>query len=579
VVFSIVFPLSEAILTLANWLFQSHRRFPLTCLLISMFALVVATPVASASEENQAAAGPIYVPLDSWVYPALRRLAALGYVPDEENLAAPWTRRHCAELVSEAQDIASRYSTKVSTGALNGEALKLIADLSKEFSRDHGTATEARVESVYSQLLQISGTPLRDSYHFGQTLVNDYGRPFEQGTNTVDGFSAFATAGRFSAYFRGEYQEAGGRGPVDQGVSELLGALDGVPAQQATSTRSTSTFDPLEIYVGASVGPFDVTLGKQSLSWGPGEASQFSFSDNAEPFYSLRFSQQTPIVLPGPFRLLGRIRTQMIVGKLSGHLYPPRPLINAQKITFQLSENLEIGFTRSAIFGGVGHSLTAKSIYESFFSTSSTGGTAYGSANDPGDRRSGFDFEWHLPGLRRAVTIYSDSLADDEPNPLDSPRRSAWGPGIYFPKLPMLNKLDLRLETYSTWLYRGDEGGMFFYWNNQYKDAYTNDQYLLGSWVGRDARAYIATSTYWWSAKENLTGSYRQTKTGSNFLPGGGTQTDASIKGQWQLKPDLLASAFFQYERYFIPVLGGAKRDVSIGLQFVFYPTKWTVSQ
>lgn len=549
----------------------------LTSAPICLLTLMIIGPATSA-EEHEPAAGPVYVPLDSWVYPALKRLAALGYVPDEESLAEPWTRKHCAELVSEAEDIASRHSTKVSTGALNSDALKLIEDLRKEFSHDHAAIAQARVESVYSQVLQISGTPLRDSYHFGQTLVNDYGRPFEQGTNTVDGFSAFATTGRFSAYFRGEYQEAGGRGAPSQRVADLLGALDGVPAQQATRTKSVSAFDPLEMYVGTSIGPFDVTFGKQSLSWGPGEESQFSFSDNAEPFYSLRFSQQTPIVLPGPFRLLGRIRTQMLIGKLSGHSYPRRPFINAQKITFQLTENLEVGFTRSSIFGGVGHPLTATNIFDSFFSISSTGGTSYGSANDPGDRRSGFDFQWHVPGLRRAVTIYSDSLADDEPNPLDSPRRSAWGPGIYFPKLPMLNKLDLRFETYSTWLYTGDEGGMFFYWNNQYRDAYTNNQYLLGSWVGRDARAYVATSNYWWSAKKKLTGTYRQTKTGSDFLPGGGTQTDASIQGQWQLGPELLGSAFVQYERYFIPVLGGPKRDVAIGLQFVFYPSKWGIS-
>ncbi len=188
---------------------------------------------------------------------------------------------------------------------------------------------------------------------------------------------------------------------------------------------------------------------------------------------------------------------------------------------------------------------------------SSTGTTVYGSANDPGDRRSGFDFRWYLPGLRRAVTIYSDSLADDEPNPIDNPRRSAWAPGIYFPKLPGLQKLDLRFETYSTWLYTGDQGGLFFYWNNQYRDAYTNGQFLLGSWVGRDARAYVGSSTYWWSAKNKVTASFRQVKTGSNFLPGGGTQTDVSVNCQWSLTPQLLASGFVQFERYLIPALGG----------------------
>jgi Capsule assembly protein Wzi len=557
-----------------------HRHYlPWPALRIALVLLCVAPLFASEPEQGTNKSGPVYVPLDSWVYPALKKLAAMGYVPDEEGLAAPWTRSECLMLVKEAEDIASRHNTKVSNAAVNDDAQKMIATLEREFADENDGRAQVRIESIYTQLLQISGSPLRDSYHFGQTIVNDFGRPYETGTNAVAGFSAFGTIGRFSGYFRGEYQEAGGGPPYSQSVQNYLGAVDGVPVQPAARVASTSKFDPLEMYVGAHFGDFDFTFGKQSLWWGPGEDSAFAFSNNAEPFYSLRIAQQTPFVLPGPFRFLGHIRTQMLVGKLSGHLYPPRPYINAEKATFQLTENLEVGFTRSAIFGGVGHPLTTTSILRSFFSTSSTGSTAFGSANDPGDRRSGFDFLWRVPGVRRFVTIYSDSLADDEPNPLDSPRRSAWAPGIYFTQLPGLRRMDLRFETYSTWLYRGDEGGAFFYWNNQYRDAYTNNGFLLGSWVGRDARAYEASSTYWWSAQNKVVLSFRQTKTGSNFVPGGGTQSDVSVSGNWQLRPDVAASPFVQFERYFIPILGGPKQDVSFGLQITFAPKNIALSR
>jgi Capsule assembly protein Wzi len=520
--------------------------------------------------------GPIYVPLDSWVYPALKRLAAMGYVPDEEALAQPWTREECLTLVNEAEDIASRHSVKVEQGSRNDEARSLISSLRQEFPNESEAHAQGRIESVYTRLLQVSGTPLRDSYHFGQTFVNDYGRPYDSGTNAIAGFSASGTLGIFSGYFRGEYQDAGGRPPYNQGTQFLVGSLDGVPPRPGT-IPGASNFHPLEMYVGVRLNLFDVTFGKQSLWWGPGEESAFSFTNNADPPYMLRIAQHSPFVLPGPFRFLGHIRTQMLIGKLSGHSYPARPFINAEKITFQLTENLEIGFTRSAIFGGVGHPLTIGSIYNSFFSSSSTGGTAYGSANDPGDRRSGFDFVWRVPGLRRFVTIYSDSLADDEPNPLDSPRRSAWAPGIYVTQLPGLRHMDFRFETYSTWLYRGDEGGLFFYWNNQYRDAYTNNGNLLGSWVGRDARAYTASATYWRSAQNKLGVSFRQTKTGSNFVPGGGTQTDVSANYQWQVRPDLTASGFLQFERYFIPALGGPKRDVGVGFELTFNPKNLSV--
>ena len=145
-------------------------------------------------------------------------------------------------------------------------------------------------------------------------------------------------------------------------------------------------------------------------------------------------------------------------------------------------------------------------------------------------------------------------------------------PAFTIAQLPKLPNLDLRFETYATWLYRQDEGGKFIYWNNQYRDAYTNNGYLLGSWVGRDARAYQASSTYWWSAKNKLTGTFRQIKIGNNFLPGGGTQTDVSLNAQWELKPNFLASILLQYERYLIPSLAGPTRDVVAGFQFTYYP-------
>ena len=43
-------------------------------------------------------------PLDSWVYPALERLAALGYLQTAYLGIRPWTRMECARLLEEADD-------------------------------------------------------------------------------------------------------------------------------------------------------------------------------------------------------------------------------------------------------------------------------------------------------------------------------------------------------------------------------------------------------------------------------------------------------------------------------------------
>ena len=508
--------------------------------------------------------GSPYVPLDSWIYPVLDRLNALGYAPGVESLARPWTRSQCVLLTNEATAISERRP--------NEEAARLISALKNEFAAHPDNVSGARLESIYARFLQIGGPPLGDGYHFGQTIVNDYGRPYGRGSNAIAGFSASATFNRFSAFFRGEYQGGSGAPSYSLAQRTFISQIDQNPLQPAAAKPFTNRFNPLEMYLGVQLGVFNVTFGKQSLWWGPGEQSALHFSNNAEPVYMLRASQTSPIVLPGFLRYFGAIRTQFVVGRLTGHRFPTKPFFNAQKITLQLTPDFELGFTRSAIFGGAGHPLTAGSIASSFFSTVS------GHGSDPGDRRGGFDFKWRVPGLTRYLTIYSDSLADDDPNPLDNPRRAAWAPGLYISQLPALPKLDLRFETYSTWLYAKDHGGGFIYWNNVYHDAYTNNGVLLGSWIGRDARAYTASSTYWFSARNKIGVAWRQIKSGPNFLPGGGTQTDVSLNAEWLAHRDCQLNAFAQVERYFLPLLGSPQHNFTAALQFTFFPRSWGVS-
>ena len=147
-----------------------------------------------------------YVPLDSWVYPAVERLSALGYVTTQSFSLRPWTRLECARLVAEA----AKNSADTDAPA---EVEQLYRALAHEFGFESELMNgernlSAQLESVYSRFLEISGTPLTDNYHFGQTLLNDYGRPYQHGFNAIDGASGWATAGPLVLYLRGEYQYA-----------------------------------------------------------------------------------------------------------------------------------------------------------------------------------------------------------------------------------------------------------------------------------------------------------------------------------------------------------------------------------
>ncbi|MGB6822219.1 MAG: phosphatase PAP2 family protein, partial [Candidatus Acidiferrales bacterium] len=159
------------------------------------------------SNDRPGSVGSPYVPLDSWVYPALERLEALGYIDTEFLGMRPWTRIECAQLTREAED-------KVAAdGGASPQTDVAYRELAEEFQSDlsalgGGNNRSVRLESIYTRATGISGEPLNDSYHFGQTIINDYGRPFGEGFNNVTGISGWASAGRYTIYVRGEYQTA-----------------------------------------------------------------------------------------------------------------------------------------------------------------------------------------------------------------------------------------------------------------------------------------------------------------------------------------------------------------------------------
>jgi Capsule assembly protein Wzi len=534
------------------------------------------TAATKPSDDKHPMVGSPYVELDSWVYSAIERLVALGYIHSEFLSMRPWTRVDCAHLVQEAQD-----ETEPNSPTFN-EATELQNELEKEFNTEiealaGGENREIRLESIYANVTGISGTPLNNSYHFGQTIINNYGRPYEEGFNSWDGFSGYATAGRFTVYARGEYQHAPSAAGYSLPVRELIATVDQNPLLPATPMPSTNQFRLLDTYVAGNVANWDLAFGKQSLWWGPGDDSALLFSDNAAPIYMARASRIAPFRLPWIFHWLGLIKLDLFFGKLSGNQFPPDPLIHGEKISFKPTENLELGFSRTTEFGGVGRALTSGAIINSYFSFASS--VNYSASQNPGKRTGGFDFSYKIPFVRNWLTLYADALSADDPSPLDAPRRAALSPGLYLSHLPALPKLDLRVETGYTDTPAADprpHGGEYVYWEQFYHDLYTNDGNLIGSWIGREGQGVQAQSTYWFSARNSFEFGYRHAKVASDFIPGGETVNDGSAKLNWWIRQDVSVSALVQYENWLAPVLAPtAQTNWTSSVEVSFWPHSW----
>jgi membrane-associated phospholipid phosphatase len=531
-------------------------------------------------------AGSSYVELDSWIYPAVERLIALGVIHQPFLGLRPWTRTAVAQMLAEAQPLVEDNPEQ------SNEIVELYSLVKNEFSQELGLVEEGninqsiRLESVYAGIYPISGTPLNDSYHFGQTIIDNFGRPYWQGFNAVSGFTSRAELGHFFFYTRGEYQKSPGAPAYPAAVRNAILQADdnclvsGPCPQPASPAPAANQFRLLDTYAGFTALGNEISVGKQSLWWGTGESGAMIFSNNAEPAYMLRINRILPLHIPLVSRLLGPMRYDNFFAKLSGHNFPPNPFFYGDKISFQPTENLEFGFSRTAVFAGQGKTpLTFGSFWHSFISANDVPGNVKGTPKDPGARHGSFDFSYRLPFLRNWVTLYSDSVVHDEPSPLAAPRRAAIVPGIYISHFPRLSKLDLRVESGYTDIdsvsIPGQQGGHFLYWEGVYRDAYTNKGNLMGTWIGRDGKGTQVWTNYWLSSSSTIQLSYRNAKISQQFL-NGGSQSDFAAGTRLRVRKDVELLTNFQYERWNMPLLATSRKsDFLSSIQLTFWPKNW----
>jgi membrane-associated phospholipid phosphatase len=546
--------------------------------------------------------GSPYVPLDSWVYPAIERLEAMGYVRTAMLGMRPWTRLECARLVEEASD--RRRALEKDPPVAD----RLIESLQREFAGALDLMGGARnrtleLESVYTRFTGVAGTPLTDGYHFGQTITNDFGRPYGEGFNSVTGISGWVSSGEFTAYLRGEYQHAPAGTALPLAARQYISNIDfGLPLPPAQLLQSVDRFRALDAYVAMNLEDWQISFGRQSLWWGPGQGGSMMFSDNAEPVTMLRISRVSPIKLPGIGGWLGPVRTEFFVGRLSGQEFvygaptgllgqwgrplSDQPMIHGEKISFKPTPNLEFGVSSTALFAGAGVPFTTRTFLRSLFSTRNGTPGCFEISKvcpqiDPGDRRSGFDMAYRLPGLRNWVTFYTDSFSDDEISPLAYFDRSANSAGLYFSHLPKLPKVELRLEGVYTDNPMGNAANNlccgFYYFNGRYRNGYTNDGNLLGSWIGRDGQGEQAWLTYWQGPRSYVRFRVRHQKVSRQFVPYGGTLNDGGVEATFWLGTDVSISASLQYEKWNFPILRpGPTSNFTSSVQITYWP-RWRV--
>jgi len=548
--------------------------------------------VSEPAMQRPSSMGSPYVPLESWIYPALERLAAVGYIKTAILGLRPWTRLECVRLLSEAAE-------RQPDADGPAEVRQLYDALAREFDgefhdfendADGAPNVHSQVESVYTRSLGISGKPLTDNFHFGQTFLNDYGRPFQEGFNSVSGASGWTTAGPFVIYVRGEYQSAPSAPSLSPAALDFISSADTLPPDPpAMPVAAISRFQLLDAYVGMTLANWQISFGRQSLWWGPGEQGAMLSTNNAPPLNKMfRISRVSPFRLPSGLGLLGDIRMEFFLGQVAGQQFlynstlegslnptligqygqslASQPFLSGGKISVRFTPNFEISMSKTTLYGGQQNPLTIKTLLESALAIHVHGSSL-------GDGRSALDFTYRIPWVRDWLSFYVDAFQEDEISPLDRPYKTAFQSGLYLARLPQLPKVDLRIEGGTTSPINFPTCNGCYYGNSQYLNGYTNNGELMGTWLGRAAQGESLHSTYWLSATKRIGIELRHRKVDRQFLPQGGTQNDVAVNTDFLLPSGFRLTGTLQYESWQIPLLAANRQgNVLASLQLGYWP-------
>jgi hypothetical protein len=533
-----------------------------------------------------------YIPVDSPVYEMALRLYSLGYIDTAFINMRPWTRRSLLHMLQK--------STPAIMSGGDNQAIDILAKLDDYLAaEDPGAPSEPLryrprgmvygVQSVYTRILGIDGQSLRDSFHLGQTIANDYGRPYAPGVNNITGFSTLNEYGRFSLFVRGEYEHAPSTPGYSLGLATALSNLDQItpfaPPNDPQSTipyGNTGAQNPFrlqEATLSYHLLGHEFSAGKSDAWLGPSLGGAMDWSNNAEDIYSFRINRVEPMYIPWVDKVLGPLRYDFFVGSLKGHTDPNSPWVHSEMFSFAPSSNFQFAFQRTVIWGGEGHvPITFDTFFRSFFSIHDTENDplAKNSRNDPGARFSDFNFSYRLPFVRKYLTLTLDSECHDDVSPISAPRRAGYRPGIYLSQIPGIPKLDFRVEAANTDVSTTISYlGQAEYYETVQRQGYTNKGFIMGDWIGRQAKGGEAWLTYHLSGNEWIQAHYLDKKIPVGFIAGGTSQSQFKVDAVKRFHKDIELDAWVQYEKWKAPIYvpsNNATNDTAIAVQLTWFP-------
>ena len=297
----------------------------------------------------------VYVPLDSWIYPAMERLIGGGYIDTAFLGLRPWTRMSCAHMLIEMNQKVE-YHADLPSEIWQLQEVARCGVCARD--RDLGGTPDGIDPTGFGlyprnghcrqagqrqlSLRADADQRLRPSLLAGRATTSPASAPAPTMAASRSMWMAnISTRRRFPAY------------PLS--VRQVIAKVDLNPLQPPTpfvdqSISAARIPTPRMKYAG-----LDLSVGKQSMWWGPSEGGALLMSDNATPFWMIADQSHGADLHSRCCRSSwAHSRRTTSSARSPDTSFPPGPYIFGQKVSFKPTENLEFGFTRDDVFGGAG---------------------------------------------------------------------------------------------------------------------------------------------------------------------------------------------------------------------------------
>ena len=385
-----------------------------------------------------------YLPVDDESYDILYRLEAEGIIQSGLLTTKPLSYREVVRLISEAERNAEGRSIFIQN---------LVKSLKERFKDESDDVKYIKpVDLLYSRYV-YADSDIQALYY------NNDGDLYEKGSNLRVGFTSRAELGWLSFYINPEFRYSDA--DSDLIVKRVYGVLN---------------------FLG-----LELTAGKDSQWWGPGNHGAILVSNNAEPMTMLRLTNPQPVILPWIFKYLGPFRFVVFATRLEKERDVPEPYLWGMRVNFKPHPYLEIGLQRTALLGGKGRSEDLGTWLKSL-----TGKGENVPGVEAGDQRAGFDVKLTLPFKWQPLQVYAEAAGEDEAGGL--PYKWAYLTGIYLPRILNFERVGFRAE-YATTHVEGSPD--VWYTHGIYSPkAYTYKGRIIGHHMGTDSKDIFLEVSY-----------------------------------------------------------------------------------